>query len=329
MDRRADPRLVILLPAVAVALATGATPAAAFEPDRPECIAPASPGGGMDAVCRTTANVLMKTGALKSTLYVTNAPGGSGAVAVASVVAKRKGAPELVVASGPGLSFAMASGRTPHRWEDVVPIAQIGAEYGGFFVKAGSRFRSLAELVAALRADPRSVVFAGGSAPGSLDHIKVALLAKGIGVDPTKLVYVPFQSGAEAVTALLGGHVEVAALDLAEGRPHLEAKAVRCLAALSDRRSTHFKDIPTTYELGVKASLPIWRGLYMAPGAPAEAVEFWSATLRRMLERPEWATERDRLGWEPTQRFGDEFRAFLRAEQTSYQVLLKELGFAK
>lgn len=319
----------LLLCAVATALAAGASPASAFEPERPECIAPASPGGGMDAVCRTTANVLLKSGALKSTMYVTNVPGGSGAVAVASVVAKRKGAPELIVASGPGLSFAMASGRTPHRWEEVTPIAQLGAEYGGFFVKEGSRFRTLGELVAALRADPRSVVFAGGSAPGSLDHIKVALLAKAIGVDPTKLVYVPFQSGGEAVTALLGGHAEVAALDLAEGRPHLEAKAVRCLAALSERRSTHFKDVPTTYEQGVQASLPIWRGLYMAPGAPAEAVEYWTAQVRRMLERPEWAAERERLGWEPTQRFGEDFRAFLRAEQVGYQTLLKELGFAK
>ncbi len=315
--------------ALALALAGASASAAAFAPERPECIAPANPGGGWDTICRSSASVLQKTGALKSTMYVTNLPGGSGAVAIANVVARRKGDGNLLVAASNSLTFTMAAGRTPHSYADVVPLAQIAAEYGGFFVRAESKYKTLADLVAALKADPGSVSFAGGSAPGSLDHIKTAVFAKAVGVDPTKLVYVPFQGGGEAMTALLGGHTDAATLDLAEASGQLEAGKIRCLALMSDKRSTKFKDLPTTFDQGVKVTFPIWRGVYMAPGAPAEAVQFWTDTVKKMLASPEWSAEREKLGWEPAARFGDAFKDFVKDEHARYQTLLKELGFAK
>lgn len=318
----------LALGAAALALA-GPASAAGFAPDRPECIAPANPGGGWDAICRTTANVLQKTGALKQTMYVTNMPGGSGAVAIANVVAKRKGDGSLLVAASNSLTFTISAGRTPHTYRDVIPLAQVGAEHGGFFVRADSRFKTLADLTAALKADPTSVSFAGGSAPGSLDHIKTAVYAKAAGIEPTKLVYVPFQGGGEAMTALLGGHTDVATLDIAEASGQLEAGKVRCLALLSDKRSTKYKDLPTTYDAGLKVTFPIWRGLYMAPGASPEAVKFWTETVKRMVASPEWNAEREKLGWEASYKFGDDFKAFVLDEQTRYQALLKELGFAR
>ncbi len=320
----------VALAAAAVVLATTTpVPAAAFTPDRPECIAPANPGGGWDTICRTSANVLQKTGALKSTMYVTNMPGGSGAVAIANVIAKRKGDSSLLIAASNSLTFTMAAGRTPHTYKDVVPLAQIGAEYGGLFVRSDSKYKTLGDLTAALKANPGAASFAGGSAPGSLDHIKTAIYAKAVGVDPTKLVYVPFQGGGEAMTALLGGHTDVATIDIAEAGAQLEAGKVRCLALLTDKRSTKYKDLPTTYEAGVKVTFPIWRGVYMAPGASPEAVAFWTETLRKMLASPEWNVEREKLGWEATFKFGDEFKAFVTDEYARYQALLKELGFAK
>jgi putative tricarboxylic transport membrane protein len=321
----------VALGAAAVALAATGTPAAAaaFTPDKPECIAPANPGGGWDTICRTSANVLQKTGALKQTMYVTNMPGGSGAVAIANVITKRKGDGSLLVAASNSLTFTIAAGRTPHSYKDVIPLGQIGAEYGGFFVRADSKYKTLGELTAALKANPAAVSFAGGSAPGSLDHIKTAVYAKAIGVDPTKLVYVPFQGGGEAMTALLGGHTEVATIDIAEASAQLEAGKIRCLGLLSDKRSSKYKDLPTTFDQGVKVTFPIWRGVYMAPGASPEAVAFWTETLKRMVASPEWNAERERLGWEAASRFGDEFRTFVTEEQARYQLLLKELGFAK
>jgi putative tricarboxylic transport membrane protein len=319
------------LAAVALAVVTTAAPAsaAAFQPQRPECVAPANPGGGWDTTCRSAAGVLQKRGTLKSTMYVTNMPGGSGAVAIANVVAKRKGDGDVIVAASNSLSFTMAAGRTPHTYADVIPLAQIAAEYGGFFVRADSKLKTLGDLVASLKADPASVSFAGGSAPGSLDHVKTAVFAKAIGVDPTKLVYVPFQGGGEAMTALLGGHTDVASLDLAEAGAQLEAGKIRCLGVAAEKRSSKYKDLPTTFEQGVKVSFPVWRGFYMAPGASPEAVKFWTEAVKAMVASPEWTAERERLGWEPINRFGDEFSAYARDELQRYQTLLKELGFSK
>jgi putative tricarboxylic transport membrane protein len=306
------------------------SPAAAWEPkDQCECIAPANPGGGWDAICRTTSTVLQKTAILKPTMYVTNMPGGSGAVAIANVVTKRKSDPNLIVAASNALTFTIAMGRTPHTYKDVIPLAQVGAEIGGLFVKEDSKYKTLADLVAALKADPKAANFCGGSAPGGLDHVKSALFAKAIGVEPTKIIYVPFQGGGEALTSLLGGHTDVAALDVSEAAGQLEAGKIRCLALLSEKRSTKFKDIPTTYELGVKAAFPVWRGLYLAPGAPPDAVKFWSEALQKMVTTPEWKAEREKLGWEPTYKFGEEFNKFVLDETTNLQSLLKELGFLK
>jgi putative tricarboxylic transport membrane protein len=328
-------RIGVLFPLGAAAIgllvsALVAPASAAWEPKgQAECIAPANPGGGFDAICRSTSAVLQKTGLVKSNIYVTNMPGGSGVVAIANVLTKRKADTNLLVAASPALTFAMALKRTPHTYDDVIPLAQIGAEIGGFFVKADSKYKSLADLIKALKADPRSVTFAGGSAPGGLDHIKAALLAKAIGVDPTKLIYTPFQGGGEALTSMLGGHTEVAALDVSEAAGQLEAKAIRCLGLLSDKRSAKFKDIPTTHEQGVKASFIIWRGLYMPPGVPAEAVKFWSDAIQKMVATPDWDKEREKMGWEPTFKFGAEFTKFTKDEYASLQVLLKELGFLK
>jgi putative tricarboxylic transport membrane protein len=304
--------------------------AAAWEPkEQGECIAPANPGGGWDSICRYTSSVLQKTGLVRPNIYVTNMPGGSGAVAIANVVAKRTGDPNLIVAGSSSLTFTIAMKRTPHTYKDVIPIAQIGVEMGGFFVNADSKFKTLDDLTKALKADPRSVTFCGGSAPGSLDHIKAALFAKEIGLEPTKISYVPFQGGGEALTAILGGHTDVAALDISEAVGQLEAGKIRGLAVLSEKRSAKFKDIPSTYESGIKVDLPNWRGLYMAPGAPPEAVAFWTEALRKMVQTPEFTAEREKLGWEPAYKFGDEFAKFVADEDSRFQVLLKELGFLK
>jgi putative tricarboxylic transport membrane protein len=155
------------------------------------------------------------------------------------------------------------------------------------------------------------------------------MFAKAIGVDPTKIVYVPFLGGGEALTSVLGGHTQVAAIDLSEAAGQLEASKIRGLTILSEKRSTKFPDIPTTYEQGVKVSYLVWRGFYMAPGAPAEAVAWWTDALKKMVETPEWKAEREKVGMEPITRFGEEFAKFVNAEDEEFRALLKELGFVK
>jgi putative tricarboxylic transport membrane protein len=76
-------------------------------------------------------------------------------------------------------------------------------------------------------------------------------------------------------------------------------------------------------------NFPIWRGIYMAPGVPADAVAFWTDTVKKMTASPEWKAELAKLGWEPAVKTGDEFKQFVKEERARYQALLKELGFLK
>ena len=320
----------VLLIAVGGLLALQWAPAGAWEPSEGiEFIAPANPGGGWDTICRTSARVLQKTGLITKPIYVSNMPGGSGSVAIAYVVKKRKGDSHLLVAASNSVTFSMAIKRALYTYDDVTPLAQVASEYGGYMVRADSRFKNLGDLVAALKADPKSVTFGGGSAPGSMDHIKVALLGKALGKDPLKIVYVPFQGGGEAMASLLGGHTDVAPLDVSEVAGQLEAGKVRVLAVLSEKRLKDFPNLPTAVEQGVDVTFTVWRGLYMAPGVPKEAVNFWAKTIKKMVATPEWDKERKKIGWEPVVKFGDDFDTYVKDELRRYKTLLKELGFLK
>lgn len=313
-----------------IASAAAVAPATAWEPKgQGECIAPSNPGGGWDMTCRSTSAVLQKTGMFKESIYVTNMPGGSGAVAIANVITKRKGEPNLIVAASNALTFTVALGRTPHTYKDIIPIAQIGAEIGGFFVRDDSKYKTITDIVNALKADIKSVSFSGGSAPGGQDHMKAAMFAKAIGVDPTKIVYVPFQGGGEALTSVLGGHTQVGSLDISEATGQLEAGKIRGLAVLSDKRSTKFPNIPTALEQGVKVNYTVWRGFYMAPGTPADAVTWWTDTMKKMVATPEWKAEATKVGMEPIYLFGDDFAKFVNKDADESRALLKELGFVK
>jgi putative tricarboxylic transport membrane protein len=310
--------------------AAAATSALAWEPKgQGECIAPSNPGGGWDMTCRSTSAVLQKTGMFKESIYVTNMPGGSGAVAIANIVTKRKGDTNLIVAASNALTFTVALGRTPHTYKDIIPIAQIGAEIGGFFVKEDSKFKTVTDIANAMKADIKSVSFSGGSAPGGQDHMKVAMFAKAIGADPTKVVYVPFQGGGEALTSVLGGHTQVGALDISEAAGQLEAGKIRGVGVLSEKRSTKFPDIPTFTEQGVKVNYTVWRGFYMAPGTSADAVKWWTDTLKKMVTTPEWQAEAKKVGMEPIYMFGDDFAKFVNKDAEESRALLKELGFVK
>jgi len=322
---------VLLVVAVAGLFASAQwTPAIAWEPSEAiDFIAPSNPGGGWDTICRTSARVLQKTGLITQPIYVSNMPGGSGSVGIAYVVNKRKSDAHLLVAASNSVTFSMAIKRALYTYDDVTPLAQVASEYGVYMVRADSRFKTMDDLVKELKDDPGSVTFSGGSAPGALNHIQVAVLGRAIGVDPLKLSYVPFQGGGEALAALLGGHVDVAAIYISPAAGQLEAGKVRVLGVLSEKRLKGFPDLPTAAEQGINLIFPIWRGLYMAPGVQKEAVNFWAKTIKKMVETPEWDKARKKIGWEPVVKFGDDFDTYVKDELRRYKTLLKELGFLK
>src|SRR3990172_5795814 len=171
-----------------------------------ECIAPANPGGGWDLTCRAVGAALGELRIAPGSVRVTNMPGAGGGVAFAHTVTLRQNDSGLIVAASPSTTLRLAQGQYGVVTErDVRWVAALGAEYGVLVVGRDSPFHTLADLLAAWRADPASLITGGGSAVAGQDHMKVLLLAYRSGLDPRRIRYVPFDGGGEALTALLGG----------------------------------------------------------------------------------------------------------------------------
>lgn len=319
-----------LLLLVVIAPTSGMAAAPAF-PDRPmEIIAPAGPGGGFDLISRMTARALQEERLVSVPITVTNMPGGSGVVALAHVITRLRGNASTLIAVSPATSLQIVNKATQYSYKDVTPIASLIADFGVLVVRKDSTFNDFRTLIRVLRQDPGAVTVAGGSAPGSLDHIILAVAVKSGGVDPTKVRYLPFQGGGEAMAALLGGSASVLTTGASEVVAQLQSGQVRVLAVLSERRLTGvFANSPTAIEQGFNVTFPIWRGFYAPPGIPDTAVRGWENLLVTMSRSRAWAKVLDETKWFPFVLTGDRFQRFLDDHNKTLESLLKELGFLR
>ncbi|WP_240493051.1 Bug family tripartite tricarboxylate transporter substrate binding protein [Kushneria phosphatilytica] len=254
--------LMALGASAAVSLSSlGAAPAqAAVELDKPECLAPAKPGGGYDLTCRLAATSLQQTGILKKPMAVNYMPGGIGAVAYNHVMGVRDDDPNLIVAASTGAALNLAEGKFgKYDGSEVRWLGAVATDYGAIVVREDAPWQNLDELMEDLKQNPGKVVFGAGGTVGSQDWMKAALTAKAADIDPRKLRYVAFEGGGESLAALLGNHIQVFTGDLSEIESQLKGGKVRVLAALSDeRQGGAFADIPTAKEQGYDVEWPIW-----------------------------------------------------------------------
>ena len=310
-----------------------AVPAFAQDVDRPECIAPAQPGGGFDLTCRIAQQGLEKQ--FNGPMAVTFMPGGIGAVAINLFNTTRTDDPNAIVAFSSGSLLNMATGKYGE-WgaNDVRFLATAGTDYGAVIVKADSPYQTLGDLMAALEKDPASVVMgagdvvvgAGGSV-GSQDWMKAAILLKSKDVDPKKMRYVAFDGGGEAIAGLLGGSIQVYFGDVGEMVSHVGTGEMRILAALSpERLPDPFADVPTAQELGYDAEWPIVRGYYMGKNVSSEAYSQWVEAFKAAYGTDEWATLVKDKGLLPLNLSGEEMDADMKKRVERMAGIAKEAG---
>ncbi len=311
--------------AVAATVAMGAAQAA---PDKTECIAPAKPGGGFDLTCKLAQGGLQNGGFIDSPMRVTYMPGGIGAVAYNTVIAQRPDEPGTIVAFSGGSLLNLAIGKFGrYTVDDVRWVGTAGADYGAIIVRADSEFKDLKDLMAALKADPTTVVFGAGGSVGSQDWMKSALVAKAAGVDFKSMRYVAFEGGGEAMTALQGGHVQVYSGDASEMAAHMKGDRVRVLGVLSDERLPGaLSEVPTAKEQGFDVQWPIIRGFYVGPKVSDADYQWWVETFNKMLESEEFAKLREAQGLFPFNKTGAELDAYVKERVKHYGELAAEFG---
>ena len=301
---------------------------AQFSPSNPECIAPANPGGGWDMTCRAMTRAMTESGALDTSVRVSNIPGAGGAIAFANVVTQRNDDDNLIVAASPGTTARLAQDQYPGFDEDDVRwIGALGADFGLIAVAADSPFETLDDLMNAVAEDPSSLNFGGGSGVGGQDHMKVLLLAQEAGIDPLAIRYTSFDGGGEAMTALLGGFIDVFPGDASESQGQLEAGDIRILATLTPERLPEpYADVPTARELGYDTEWVIFRGFWGPGNMSEEAYDFWVNVLNETAQSPEWAEIREDVALGEYALTGEAFESFAKKQVQDLRVLSRTLG---
>ena len=293
-----------------------------------ECIAPANPGGGWDFTCRQIGKTMHDIGAVDKPIQVTNMAGGGGGLAFSHVVNERGDDEELIIAASQATATRLAQNAYGGMTADMVRfVGAIGADPGVIVVAADNPLQSLNDLIEAVKADPSSVSFAGGSAAGGFDHLKVLQVLKAGGYDDIRSVkYIGVDGGADAITQTIGGHTQAMTGDMSEIVGFLKSGEVRALAVLTEERVPGFEAIPTAVEQGIDVVAVNWRGLYVPKDISDEAFQKWADRLQQVADSDEWKAAMVANGLAPFTKVGNDFQEWVDGVVASTELLSREIG---
>jgi putative tricarboxylic transport membrane protein len=278
-----------------------------------ECIAPANAGGGWDFTCRQIGKLLYDLKQVDAPVQVTNMAGAGGGVAFNYVVADRGDDADLIVAASSATTTRLAQKAFGDATADQVRfVGAIAGDPGVIVVAKDSPFQNLTDMVNAIKADPGSVTFAGGSAAGGFDHMKPLQIMKAAGFDDIRAIkYIGVDGGADAITQTIGGHTQAMTGDMSEIVGFIKSGDVRALAVLSEERVPGFDDIPTAKEQGFDVVAVNWRGLYVPKGISDDAFNAWAAKLQVVADSPEWKETMVANGLAPFTKVGGDFQSWV------------------
>ncbi|EAH4919795.1 tripartite tricarboxylate transporter substrate binding protein [Campylobacter coli] len=303
----------------------------AKEPNRPECIAPAQPGGGFDLTCKLIQVGMLKANIISTPMRVTYMPGGVGVVAYNTMVNNRSKDGNVVVAFSSGTLLNIATGKHGKYNENNVKwLTSAGVDYGMIAVKSDSPYKNLEDLINALHKDPNSISIGAGGSIGGQDWMQTALLAKTINIDVKKIRYVAFEGGGDALTSLLGNHIDVISAGIAELAPQIETGTIRVLAIFSPKRLPGtLANIPTAKELGYEVEWPVIRAYYMGAKVSDEAYNWWLDAFDKFQQTREYKDQLKQRSLFEFDKKGKELEDFVKKQTDQYRILAKEFDLIK
>lgn len=309
-----------LLLGVAQVQAQGAT----TWPTKPvRIIVPFGAGSTPDAVARVMAEGFQAE-MPGATFVVENKPGASGNLGT-EVVAKAEpdGATIGISIGGPlAINTLMFSSLRYDPARDLVAVSQLVTQASLLAVHRSVGAKSVADLVAALKADPQKFTF-GSIGVGSLSHLAMEAIAQKAGV---KLVHLPMQGSPAAMTALMRGDVQVACLPSIAVSPHAASGDITILAASTPERSPYLREVPTLKESGVPVEADAWLGLIAPAGIAPEIVAKLHAMTVKVLGRPEVRSKLEAQQMVPVGSSPEQFRALINAEIGRWAPVIQAAG---
>jgi len=309
------------------ALLLAATSAFAQYPQRPvQLIVPWGAGGGTDATARIIATLLEKE--LKQPFNVVNRTGGSGVVGHDAIA---KATPDGYTIGLITVEITMMHhvGLTQLKHTDYTPIGLVNADPAAINVRADSPYKTVKDLLAAIKANPGKMK-ASGTGQGGIWHLAIAGLLKEQGVDPNALPWVPSNGAAPGMQDMIAGGVDVVPCSIPEARPMIDAGKARALVIMDAKPPALYPNVPTLKkELGTNWEIAAWRVIAAPKGIPADVQKTLATALKKVYDSKDYKDFMASRGFGVVWADPQETAKFMAASDANLGGALKAVGLAK
>jgi len=295
-------------------------------PSRPiSFICPWGAGGGTDQVARMLAVFLEKD--LGQPVTVVNRTGGGGAVGhTAGATAAPDGHTMTIVTVEITMMHWMGLAKV--NYKDFKPVALLNFDPAGVNVRTDAPWKNLKELLDYAKANPGKLKATGTGKGGIWDLARAGML-KTAGISIDAIPWVPSEGAAPGLAELVAGGIQVVTCSLPEARSMIEAKRVRALAIMGDKRADLFPDVPTLRELGIPWSMGAWRGVGVPKDTSDDVVKVLEKSLEKAVASAEFKNFMVKNGfgimWKPAIEYGK----FMADGDREMGAIMKEVGLVK
>jgi tripartite-type tricarboxylate transporter receptor subunit TctC len=318
-------RLIRSFAAALLALVAGA--AFAAYPERPiTLIVPWGAGGGTDAVARFFGAYLEKD--LGQPINVVNRTGGNGVVGHSAIA---QAAPD-------GYTFGLITVEiTMMHWQGLTdlgpgsyqPLALVNADPAGFQVRADSPYKTVKDVIDAIKANPGKLK-ASGTGQGGIWQLAIAGLLSDLKIDPAAVPWVPSNGAAPGLQDLVAGGVDIVPCSIPEARALIDAGKVKSLAIFADKAPALYPNLPTIKEAtGSNWQTAAWRGFAMPKGTPKDVVDKLTAAIQKAYESKEYKDFLAQRGFGGEWARQDDFAKYMAKGDADMGKVMKAVGIAK
>jgi len=326
-------RMRAVVAAAALSASFFASAANAWEPTRTvEFIVPAGTGGGADQMARVIQGIVAKHGLMKQTMVVINKAGGAGGEGFLDVKGAKGNPHKLVITLSNLFTTPLATG-IPFSWKDMTPVSMMALDEFVLWVNAEAPYKTAGEYAAAIKAGGPGKFKMGGTGSKQEDQIITVAIERAVG---QKMTYVPYKGGGEVAVQLVGKHVDSTVNNPIEAVAQWRAGALRPLCVFDSKPlpvtdkiagDMSWADIPTCKSQGLDIEYLMLRGVFMPPGVPKDAVDYYAELMKKVRATPEWAQLMKDGAFNTTTLSGADYAKWVENEEKRHRDLMKEAGF--
>ena len=294
-----------------------------------EIVVGSAPGGSNDKTARAIERIVTMGKLVPTSVTVVNKPGGGSNIAF-GYVQQHAGDPHYLMVGTPSLLSNHITGLSKLHHSDFTPVASLLNDYVVFVVNAASPIKTGRDLMERLKKDPKSISIGFATTLGSHNHIAAGLLMKAIGGNARDLKVIAHKGSAEAITNLLGGHIDLVTTAAGNIASHVAAGKLRVVAVAANQRLPGaMADAPTWKEQGVNLVFGGWRAIMAPKGLAPQQSAYWESVLRKAVATPEWKADLERNYWSDDFVPGAAFRKDLDSDYATMKAVLVDIGLAK